>query len=336
MEPILLIPIAISFLTVLLLLPSWIKKARQAGLQWPDMNKHKKPLIAGSGGIVVVSGLVFGILAYIAIHTFYFRGSDNVIKIFSLLSSFLILAGIGLTDDLLGWIRGGLRRRLRMTLCLFAAIPLIVINSGISKITLPFLGAVDIGALYLIIAIPLGIVATSTTFNFLAGFNGLEAGQGIIIFSALALSTYLTGNAWLSFISILIVVSLLAFWFFNKYPAKVFPGDVMTYPIGGAIAIIAILGNIEKIAFIFFTPYVLEVVLKIRGKLAMQSFGKPDKNNNLNMPYDKVYGLEHLAILILKKFKKKVTENAVVYSIHAFQLLFIIIGLLIMKKDFFA
>ncbi|MBS3074225.1 glycosyl transferase family 4 [Candidatus Pacearchaeota archaeon] len=335
MEPILLIPIAISFLTVILLLPSWIKKARRAGLLWRDMNKHKKSHVAGSGGIIVISGLIFGILAYIAIHTFYFKGSGNAIEIFALTTSILILAGIGLIDDLLGWIKGGLRRRLRMALCLFAAIPLIVINSGISKITLPFLGAVDIGVLYIIVAIPLGIVATSTTFNFLAGFNGLETGQGIMIFSALALVTYVTGNAWLSFISLLVVISLLGFWFFNKYPAKVFPGDVMTYPIGGLIAIIAILGNIEKIAIIFFIPYILEVILKVRGRLMMHSFGKPDKNNNLDMPYSKVYGLEHLAILILKKFRKKVTERGVVYVIHAFQLIFIIIGLLIMKNDFF-
>ncbi|HIF03136.1 MAG TPA: glycosyl transferase family 4, partial [Nitrospinaceae bacterium] len=33
--------------------------------------------------------------------------------------------------------------------------------------------------------IPLGIVGAATTFNFLAGFNGLETGQGILIFSGL-------------------------------------------------------------------------------------------------------------------------------------------------------
>ena len=48
------------------------------------------------------------------------------------------------------------------------------------------------------------------------------------------------------------------------------------------------------------------------------------------MPYDKVYGLEHLAIKILKRVKpsNKVYEKEVVYLIHSFQILIIILGFL--------
>jgi hypothetical protein len=49
------------------------------------------------------------------------------------------------------------------------------------------------------------------------------------------------------------------------------------------------------------------------------------------MPYDKIYGLEHLAIFLLKKIKpsKKVYENDVVYLINGFQLVVIILGFVI-------
>ena len=201
----------------------------------------------------------------------------------------------------------------------------------VSEITIPLLGTINAGILYALIAIPIGIVATSTTFNILAGFNGLESGQGIMIISALGIATYITGNSWISLICLIMVVALIPFWFYNKYPARVFPGDVLTYPIGGFIGIIAIVGNIEKIAIIFFIPYIIEVILKLRGKLQKQSFGKPDKNDNLELPYNKVYGLEHLAILILKKVRKEVKEKEVVYLIHGIQLLFIIIGLLVIN-----
>jgi thymidylate kinase len=43
--------------------------------------------------------------------------------------------------------------------------------------------------------------------------------------------------------------------------------------------------------------------------------------------FDKIYGLEHLAIFILNKFGKA-TERKVVYLIHAFQILFILIAFL--------
>jgi hypothetical protein len=51
------------------------------------------------------------------------------------------------------------------------------------------------------------------------------------------------------------------------------------------------------------------------------------------MPYEKVYGLEHLSILILKKIKpnKKVYEEDVVLLINIFQIIIIILGFLIFK-----
>jgi hypothetical protein len=57
----------------------------------------------------------------------------------------------------------------------------------------------------------------------------------------------------------------------------------------------------------------------------------------LELPYSKIYGLEHVAIYILKKIKpsKKVYEKEVVYLINFFQILIIIAGLLIFKVNFF-
>ena len=87
--------------------------------------------------------------------------------------------------------------------------------------------------------------------------------------------------------------------------------------------------NHEKIALVVFIPYFFEIILKLRGGLKKHSFGVPDKNGNLKMPYKKVYGLEHLAIKILNKFGRA-TEKKVTYLIHAFQILFILIGFLML------
>jgi hypothetical protein len=67
----------------------------------------------------------------------------------------------------------------------------------------------------------------------------------------------------------------------------------------------AILGNMEKIAIFFFIPYIVEVILKSRGRLKKESFAKPNKDNSLEMPYNKIYGLEHFAIWALKKIKNR-------------------------------
>ncbi len=322
MEPVLLLTIFVSFFCTSLTIPFWIRKAKQIGLVWDDMNKKdKKKKVAGSGGIVVVLGAIIGIFLYVAINTFYFERDISNLEIFSIITTMLLVAGVGLIDDLFGWKKGGLSAKTRIILVLFAAIPLMVINAGESTML-----GIDFGIFYPLILVPLGVIGATTTFNFLAGYNGLEAGQGILILSALALVTHLTGNSWLSIVLLCVVAALVAFYLFNMDPAKVFPGDVLTYSIGALIATTAIIGQVEKIAIFFFIPYLFETGLKIRAKLNAHNFGVPNEDGSLELRYDKIYSLTHLSHFILKKFKKKVYEKDIVYMINGFQLIVIILG----------
>lgn len=334
MEPLLLITIFISFFCTFLITPFWIRKAKSLGLIWLDMNKFGgEKNVAGSGGIIPVIGAVIGFLLYVAIQTFVFDISDGTqTSIFVITSSLLLVAGIGLIDDLFGWVKGGMSVKSRIALILFAAVPLMVINAGQSNIL-----GIELGIFYPLLIIPLGVLGATTTFNMVAGFNGLESSQGIIILSGLAVITYLTGNAWLSIIALCMVAALFAFYIFNTNPAKVFPGDVLTYSVGFLIAAIAILGNIEKIALFFFIPYIIEAVLKIRGKIKLKNgkfphnFGVPNEDGSLELRYDKLYSITHLSLLLLKKIKPsgKAYESEVVWLINGFQILIIIAGFLI-------
>jgi UDP-N-acetylglucosamine--dolichyl-phosphate N-acetylglucosaminephosphotransferase len=264
-----------------------------------------------------------------------FNDGVETLQIFSLLSVILILGLIGLTDDLLGWQHGGLSARVRILLAFMASIPLVVINAGTHTMNIPFLGNIGLGLFYPLVLIPLGIAGASTTYNFLAGMNGLEAGQGMIILTFLSLVAYATGSTWLSMVGLCMVAALLGFYFYNKFPARVFPGDIMTYSIGALIAGMAILGNFEKIAVFVFIPYIIEVGLKLRGGLKKQSFGLPQKDGSLKMPYKKAYGLTHVALLLLSKVKRKVYEKDVVYLIFAFQIFLCLLALIIFRGVLF-
>lgn len=335
-DVLLFIPILIALFVCFFLMSFWIRKAHQIGLIWDDMNKIKAPKVAGSGGIITVLSFVLAVLLFVAYRVFIVKTSDYVIESFALLTVILLAAAIGLIDDLFGWQHGGLSRKSRLILLIFASIPLMVINAGQNLVTIPGLGEISLGILYSLIIIPLGIVGCTTTFNFLAGFNGLEAGQGIILLSSLSLVAFLTGNPWLAIVGLCMVSALVGFIFFNLYPAKVFPGDVLTYAVGSLIAVMSIIGNFERIAVFFFIPYVVEVLLKSRGKLVKQSFGLPQKDGSLKMRYDKIYGLEHLSIYLLGKMGMKVTEQRVVYSIWLFQLVVVLIGLILFKSSLVA
>lgn len=330
MEFVLLISLIISLILTLIFLPIWINKCKKIELLWEDMNKHGHPKnVASSGGVIVLMAFIVGVLSYIAFKTFILKTDIITLNIFVLLSVVLILAVMGLVDDLLGWRHGGLSVKIRLFLALVASIPLVVINAGDHIVSLPFIGIINLGLFYPLILIPIGIVGATTTYNFLAGFNGLEAGQGILILSFLSFVAYVTGSSWLSIIGLCMVASLIGFYFYNRFPARVFPGDIMTYSIGALIASMAILGNFEKIAVFVFIPYILEVILKLRGNLKKQSFAKPNKDGSLEMPYDKIYGMTHLSLFILKKFKTKVYEKDVVYFIFIIQILIILISLVL-------
>jgi len=323
----------LSFVLCFYALPKWIQKCREVGFLWEDMNKvDKKKSVAASGGIIVVISFVVGVLSYIAMKTFVLGGNGEVTQIFALLSLILLVSLIGFVDDVLGWTSKGLSIKFRLFLAFMASIPLVVINAGSKVIEIPIWGIVDLGFYYPLLLIPIGIAGATTTYNFLAGFNGLESGQGIIIISFLSLVAYLTGSAWLSVVGLCMVMSLIVFYVYNKTPAKVFPGDVLTYSIGALIAAMAILGNFERVAVFVFIPYIIETFLKVRGNLKKPSFAKVNDDGSLEVPYNKIYGMTHLSVYILKKYKKKVYEKDVVHFIFGIQIIICVLAFFIFKE----
>jgi len=302
-------------------MPKWIERAKREKLYGKDVHKLKKEKVAESGGVGVLAGFVIGVFVYVAFKTFFFGTEQNLINILGLLGVVFFAAIVGIFDDFLGWKRG-LSNKLRIGLLFFAAIPLMALGAGTSTIM-----GINIGIFYPLILIPIAIVGTTSTFNFLAGYNGLEASQGILILGALSIVTFLTGTLWLSVVLACMVAALVAFYFFNKYPARVFPGDTLTYPVGALIGATAILGNIEKIAIFFFIPYILEFFLKARGRLKKESFAKLNKDGSIEVK-EGIYGLEHVAIKILQKVKPsgKVYEWEVPMLINLFQIAVIVLG----------
>lgn len=318
-----------AFALSLFLTGFWILIARRAGLVARDMNKYRqeKP-VAESGGIAVIISFTFSILLYIFFRTFVMPAENHLIVIFSMLISILLAGMIGFVDDILGW-KIGLRQWQKPLLTIPIAIPLIVVNAGESSVSLPIIGHTDLGILYPLLVIPAGIVGAANGFNMLAGYNMLEGGLGAIILSTMGIVALRDSSLWVAVLAFSGVAALLGFLFYNRYPAKVFPGDSLTYFCGALIAIIAILGNMEKTAIILFAPFFIEFVLKARSRFRAETFGRPDENNRLSAPSKKVYSLAHAVLRYFPSvFGRKAREMDVVASIFLFQLLFSAIALI--------
>jgi UDP-N-acetylglucosamine--dolichyl-phosphate N-acetylglucosaminephosphotransferase len=326
MLPVISLSLLVSFLATMTIVKKWIRRASEIGLVGLDMNKSGKPRIPEMGGICAVFGFVLGVLVYLGIMTFYF-GSSEFVSILAVLCTVLMTSIIGIIDDISGW-KIGLAQWHKFVLTFFAALPLMVINAGNSIMSLPFAGTIDWGIIYPLLIVPLGIMGASNSFNMVAGYNGLEAGMGVIILSTLSHVAFIGGAEDAMILALCMDVALLAFLYFNWYPAKVFPGDTMTYSVGALVACVAILGDMEKIAVILFVPYAVDFFLQLRCKFHFEAFARVNEDGSLDLPCHGLYHLTHLAIAVLKRVKRKVYERDVVlflYGIEAAFALYVII-----------
>jgi UDP-N-acetylglucosamine--dolichyl-phosphate N-acetylglucosaminephosphotransferase len=325
----------LSFCLTLFLTSKWIQSAKAAKLVGKDMNKPDQPEVPRSGGLIVAIVICFSLLSYISLKTFSLLGTPttHIIEVFAISSTVLLAGFIGFVDDVLGW-KQGLSQMQKVLLTIPIALPLIVINAGQSIIQLPFI-EIDLGILYPLLFIPLGVIGATNGFNLLAGYNGLEAGMGSVFFVVFGFTALLIERLWIAFIAFTVFACLLAFLAFNWYPAKVFPGNSFSYAIGALIATLAILGNMERIALWLFIPYFIEIVLYIRARAVdrmgdVQAFAKVNEDGSMELPYKHLYDTTHIAIWALKKVKQKVYERDVVLFLIAVQVLFAISGLILL------
>jgi UDP-N-acetylglucosamine--dolichyl-phosphate N-acetylglucosaminephosphotransferase len=206
-----------------------------------------------------------------------------------------------------------------------AVIPLMVINAGVTSMNIPLFGVIEFGLFYPLLLVPIGIIGCANMVNLLGGFNGLESSLGIIYTLSLGLFSFYVGETISGIILLSTTASLLAFLIFNYYPAKIFPGDSLTYLLGGIVAVCTILANMEKFALITMSLFIIEGVLKARSLINIKKFasslGVLDKKTGLlKSKYDKIYSLTHLAM-----GKNGSTEQQVVIKLTILQIIIAII-----------
>ncbi|MFH1545286.1 MAG: glycosyltransferase 4 family protein [archaeon] len=287
-----LIILFFSFLTTFLVTPFITKRIYRRGLVGRDMNKYDKRKVAEMGGIGVIFGFSFGIIASIFLQTYFNLFELNLTVLFAAFSTIILIGFLGIVDDLIGW-KKGIRQWQHALFPIFASLPLMAVNVeyfefnlpliGVipPEIILPFIGAVSFSLIYSILLVPIGITGASNGFNMLAGFNGLEAGLGILTLGTILLITFFTGNIEAMILMAAMVGALLAFLKFNWFPARIFPGDALTLMTGAALAAAVIIGNMEKIGVMLMALFFIELIFKARHRFQSECYGIPQKDGTL-------------------------------------------------------
>lgn len=310
----LLVAVLVSLVSTLFVIPYFIRFFTRISIVGTDQQKPGKPTIAQAGGIPVFFGFMLGVLTFIFLNTYTNPLSPsglhelNLGIIFAALLSTSVIAMTGFFDDLnirsqrvaissdAVDYRVGLAQWQKPLLTLVASIPLIVIRAGTSFVALPLMGLVSLGPWYSLILVPLAVVCVSNATNMLAGINGLEAGTTSVMLIAIGIFLLQHGETEGAVIAFCAAAALIAFLKFNWFPAQMFPGDSLTYFAGAAIVSSIVIGNAEKLGILLFIPWIIEALLKLRGRFDVRSYGDLQKDGTLRAPYKNIYSLTHVAM----------------------------------------
>lgn len=214
--------------------------------------------------VSVLFAFLFPVLKFSNIYiSSNYKIDDEILIIFFTFISFAVL---GLYDDVLKFFNFektgffGLKMLHKLILQILLAFSISVylyLNLGISFVYIPFVGAVTLGwfsvPLYTII-----IAGFANFFNISDGLDGLSCGLLMIALFAFWFLSNASLDTPISLFLALWLGALIAFLYFNIYPARIWLGDVGSLSFGATFALIAIiLGKLVPL-IIVGAPFIIE------------------------------------------------------------------------------
>ncbi|XP_003484905.1 UDP-N-acetylglucosamine--dolichyl-phosphate N-acetylglucosaminephosphotransferase isoform X1 [Bombus vosnesenskii] len=268
----------VYFLTIRLI-PKIKDMFVKANLYGIDMNKRSGEKVPEALG--VVTGCLFLITLFLFIpvpFTNYIFNDINFphnefMEFLAALLSICCMLLLGFADDVLD-----LRWRHKLLLPTIASLPLLMVyyinfNSTliiVPKPLRPWFGlSVDLWVFYYLYMGMLAVFCTNA-INILAGINGLEVGQSLVISISILLFNIieLSGDLWKAhqfslYFMLPYIATSLGLLKFNWYPAQVFVGDTFCYLSGMTFAVVGIIGHFSKTTLLFFIPQIINFLYSV-------------------------------------------------------------------------
>jgi phospho-N-acetylmuramoyl-pentapeptide-transferase len=243
------------------------------------LHKKKAGTPVGGGLLIIVTTtilftLVMSMLRLVGSDmqsVYNYRQEINVI-----FATFILYGLLGLYDDIIKFFGKsthlvGVSWRFKFIAQLFIGLGIswyLYSAMGISIINIPYFGVVDLGLWFVPLAAFI-ITAFSNAVNVTDGLDGLAGGLLMIcLFALIILATSILDTPITLFIA-LWLGGILAFLYFNTYPARITMGDVGALSFGATLAVIGLmLGKIIAVTIIG-SLFVLEI-----ASSGLQMFGK--------------------------------------------------------------
>lgn len=181
---------------------------------------------------------------------------------------------VGLADDLLGIFHigikgGGLRVREKIiiyTLIAFVGAWWFWAKLGRDTVYIPFYGDVSLGIWYILFFVFI-LVATTFSMNETDGLDGLAGGVSLIGFVCLLVVAFSQGMYNLAAFLSVLIGTIVAFLWFNVYPARFFMGDTGAMALGITMGVVAMITDMALFLPFFCFVLVVESLSVITQKI---------------------------------------------------------------------
>ncbi|HXW86017.1 MAG TPA: phospho-N-acetylmuramoyl-pentapeptide-transferase [Candidatus Bathyarchaeia archaeon] len=225
----------------------------------PDSHRAKDDTPT-MGGIFVGAALMFSTLCW---RLFSF-------PVFIIMLSMVLFGTLGGYDDWCKISRGyGISSgaKFMWQIVCSAFVTILLLHTGISSaIVVPFVGwQWNIGPLFFILWGMFVLVGCSNAVNLTDGLDGLAASclvPNFLLYSVLAAAT----DYACALTSLIIAASVSGFLYFNRYPARVFMGDIGSLALGAGLGCIALMQKAElclAITGIIFVVETMSVMIQV-------------------------------------------------------------------------
>lgn len=232
-----LIPIicaVMAMLAAVLLTPLAAHLARRVGAvsEPAGRNIHSVPMPL-LGGLAILAGFLIPVIFYLPLF-------DAESK--ALIVGAIVVCLVGALDDIFD-----LNPALKLAGQIGAAIIPVAAGLTIDHITLPFVGAGDLGPAQYPITI-LWFVALTNMINFIDGMDGLASGVSAIGLTTFAILAASLDRAVPAIIAASLAGAAIGFLAHNFHPARIFMGDAGSLLLGFIVAGVAVSGVMKSAA----------------------------------------------------------------------------------------
>jgi phospho-N-acetylmuramoyl-pentapeptide-transferase len=207
------------------------KIGKQIRIEGPEGHQIKT-------GTPTMGGIIFSVTVVVLTVIFNLYGRLSMLLPLGVLIGCSILGGIDDKLNLVGGSTRGITARFKMAwLLAFAVITALVLHYalGLTNINIPFLGAYNIGFIYVPIA-AFTIVGAANAVNLTDGLDTLAGGTAAVAFVSYGIIAYLQGQVAVVTFCFMMVGALFGFLWYNAHPAQVFMGDTGSLALGAALA----------------------------------------------------------------------------------------------------